>query len=27
MIEHVEKSVSEFDAQIEAALEPFRPVI
>jgi hypothetical protein len=27
MIEHLQKSMSEFDAQIEAALEPFRPVI
>jgi transposase len=27
MVEHLEKSVGEFEAQIEAALEPFRPVI
>jgi transposase len=27
MIEHLEKTVSEFEAQIEAALEPFRAVI
>ena len=27
MVEHLEQSVGEFEAQIEAALEPFRPVI
>ena len=27
MIEHLEKSVGEFEAQIEAALQPFRPII
>jgi transposase len=27
MVEHLEKTVSEFEAQIEAALEPFRTVI
>jgi hypothetical protein len=27
MVEHLEKSVGEFEAQIEAALGPFRPVI
>ena len=27
MVEHLEKTVGEFEAQIEAALEPFRPVI
>ena len=27
MVEHLEKSVGEFEAQIDAALEPFRPVI
>jgi transposase len=27
MIEHLEKTVSDFEAQIEAALEPFRAVI
>ena len=27
MVEHLEKNVSEFEAQIEAALQPFRPVI
>ena len=27
MVEHLEKSVGEFEAQIEAAREPFRPII
>jgi transposase len=27
MVEHLEQAVGEFEAQIEAALEPFRPVI
>jgi transposase len=27
MVEHLEQSVGEFEAQIEAALQPFRPVI
>src|SRR5215831_13206055 len=27
MVEHLETSVGEFEAQIEAALEPFRPII